>query len=128
MPVTVRQDKVRIDTNLLERLYRNCDGWIQWVHKKLVEEEGIPVRYSILTRLLRSLGIGKPPEARCDRVPDKPGAEMQHETTRYQVKLADIPHGLIASLMYLRYSKQRYLKFYRTFNRFRMKCFFHGGG
>jgi len=25
----------------------------------------------------------------------------------------------------LRYSKRRYLKFYRTFNRFRRKCFFH---
>ena len=32
---------------------------------------------------------------------------------------------VIASLMYLRYSKRRYLKFYRVFNRFRMKCFFH---
>jgi hypothetical protein len=32
---------------------------------------------------------------------------------------------MIASLMYLRYSKRRYLKFYRVFNRFTMKCFFH---
>jgi hypothetical protein len=32
---------------------------------------------------------------------------------------------LIASLLYLRYSKRRYLKFYRAFNRFKMKCFFH---
>jgi hypothetical protein len=27
--------------------------------------------------------------------------------------------------MYLRYCKERYLKFYRLFNRFTMKCFFH---
>jgi hypothetical protein len=27
--------------------------------------------------------------------------------------------------MYLRYSKRRYLQFYRGFDRFRMKCFFH---
>ena len=32
---------------------------------------------------------------------------------------------LIASLLYLRYSKRRYLKFYRVFNRFKMKGFFH---
>jgi hypothetical protein len=32
---------------------------------------------------------------------------------------------VIASLIYLRYSKRRYLKFYRAFNRFKMKCFFH---
>jgi hypothetical protein len=62
---------------------------------------------------------------RCDRVPDEPGAEMQHDTTVYQVKLAGQPTKLIASLLYLRYSKRRYLKFYRTFNRFAMKCFLH---
>jgi hypothetical protein len=32
---------------------------------------------------------------------------------------------LVASLIYLRYSKRRDLKFYRAFDRFRMKCFFH---
>ena len=32
---------------------------------------------------------------------------------------------LLASLLYLRYSKRRYLKFYRVFNRFVMKCFLH---
>jgi hypothetical protein len=31
----------------------------------------------------------------------------------------------VASLLYLRYSKRRYLKFYRAFNRFQMKCFLH---
>jgi hypothetical protein len=30
-------------------------------------------------------------------------------------------------LLYLRYCKRRYLKFYRAFDRFRMKCFFHEG-
>jgi hypothetical protein len=32
---------------------------------------------------------------------------------------------VIASLLYLRYSKRRYLRFYRAFNRFAMKCFLH---
>ena len=32
---------------------------------------------------------------------------------------------MIASLLYLRYSKRKYLKFYRVFNRFAMKCFLH---
>ena len=32
---------------------------------------------------------------------------------------------VIASLLYFRYSKMRYLKFYRSFNRFCMKCFFY---
>lgn len=126
-PIATRRDKITIDADLLGRLYQECDGWIQRVHEKLVEEEGIQVKYSTLTRLLRQLGISKPQETRCDRVPDKPGAEMQHDTSVYQIKLADSPHRLIASLMYLRYSKRRYLKFYRAFNRFKMKCFLHQG-
>jgi len=116
---------MQIDAELLERLYRECDGWIQRIHEKLVEEEGIQVGYSTLARMLRELGLSRSPEARCDRVPDEPGAEMQHDTTVYRVKLADRGTRLIASLIYLRYSKRRYLKFYRVFNRFAMKCFLH---
>ena len=120
-----RRDKKQIDAALLERLYRECDGWIQRIHEKLLEEEGIPIGYSTLTRMLRELGLSRSQPARCDRVPDEPGAEMQQDTTVYQVKLAGKRTRLIASLIYLRYSKRRYLKFYRTFNRFAMKCFLH---
>ena len=120
-----RRDKKRIDTELLERLYHECDGWIQRIHEKLVEEEGIQIGYSTLTRMLRELGLSRSQPARCDRVADEPGAEMQHDTTVYQVKLTERRTRLIASLVYLRYSKRRYLKFYRVFNRFAMKCFLH---
>lgn len=120
-----RSDKRQLDAALLERLYRECDGWMQRIHEKLVEEEGIQVGYSTLTRMLRELGLGRSQPARCDRVPDEPGAEMQHDTTVYRVKLAERSVKLIASLIYLRYSKRRYVKFYRVFNRFAMKCFLH---
>ena len=120
-----RSDKMQLDAALLERLYQECDGWMQRIHEKLVEEEGIQVGYSTLTRMLRQLGLSRSQPARCDRVPDEPGAEMQHDTTIYQVKLAGRRTRLIASLLYLRYSKRRYLKFYRVFNRFAMKCFLH---
>jgi hypothetical protein len=50
---------------------------------------------------------------------------MQHDTSPYRVKLAGVWTAVIASLLYLRYSKRRYLKFYRVFNRFAMKCFLH---
>ena len=120
-----RNDKIQIDAELLERLHRQCDGWIQRIHEKLVEEEQLEVGYSTLSRMLRNLGLRQAQAVRCDRVPDEPGAEMQHDTTVYQVKLAGRPTKLIASLLYLRYSKRRYLKFYRTFNRFAMKCFLH---
>jgi transposase len=120
-----RTDKQSLDEELLRRLYQQCQGHIMRVYEKLVEEEGVAVAYSTLTRRLRELCISDPPKARCQHVPDEPGAEMQHDTSLYQVELAGRRTRLIASLIYLRYSKRRYLRFYRAFDRFRMKCFFH---
>jgi hypothetical protein len=125
MPQTVRKDKIHLDPELLRRLYQECDGWLQRMHEKLVEEEKIQVSYSTLTLAVRDLELGQPAKARCDHVPDEPGAEMQHDTTVYTVKLAGQPTQVIASLLYLRYSKRRYLRFYRVFNRFFLKCFLH---
>jgi transposase len=120
-----RRDKIQIDAELLRRLYGECDGWIQRVYEKLVEEEGVPVTYPTLTRMLRGLGISTPVHVRCDRVPDEPGAEFQHDTSPYQLKLGDHLTRVEGSMLYLRYSKRRYLKFYPAFNRFKMKCFLH---
>jgi transposase len=125
MPHSIRRDKIQIKQELLRQLYDECDGFVQRVHEKLLEEEGIHVKYSTLTRMMRELEISKAKKDRCGREPDKPGAEMQHDTSPYKMKLAGNSVKLIASLIYLRYSKRRYLKFYRAFNRFKMKCFFH---
>lgn len=111
IPTSVRKDKIPIDPELLRRLYHECDGWLQRIHEKLVEEEKIEVSYPTLTRRVRELELGKPAKARCDHVPDEPGVEMQHDTSVYKVKLGGHPTRVIASLLYLRYSKRRYLKF-----------------
>jgi len=121
----VRSDKQRLDEELLRRLYHECQGRIVRVHEKLVEEQGVAVCYSTLTQMLRELGLSTPQSARCAQVPDEPGLEMQHDTSLYQIDLAGRRTKLVASLIYLRYSKRRYLKFYRAFDRFRMQCFFH---
>jgi len=120
-----RPRKVQLDEELLRKLYADCQGRMQRVQEKLAEEHQIQVAYPTLTRRMRELHISDPPQARCARVPDEPGAEMQHDTSVYQVRLGGQRQSLIASVLYLRYSKRRYLKFYRAFNRFRMKCFFH---
>jgi transposase len=122
-----RSDKRHIDAQLLERLYRECQGRGQRMLEKLIEEEHIEIGYSTLTRRLRELGLRLPPTSRCQRVPDVPGQEMQHDTTDYRIRLGGRLTKLIASLLYLRYCKRRYLKFYRAFNRFVMKCFLHQG-
>ena len=125
VPKTVRSDKQRIDEELLRRLYQECEGRVQRVYEKLTEEQGVQVTYSTLTRILRSLGISAPQKTRCAHVPDEPGVEMQHDTSVYPIKLGDQSARLVASLIYLRYSKRRYLQFYRSFDRFKMKCFLH---
>ena len=125
VPKTVRSDKQRLDEELLRRLYQECEGRVQRVYEKLTEEQGVQVTYSTLTRILRSLGISAPQKTRCAHVPDEPGVEMQHDTSVYPIKLGDQSARLVASLIYLRYSKRRYLQFYRSFDRFKMKCFLH---
>lgn len=108
----------------MERLYLECAGYTQRVFERLAEE-GVKIGYSTLTRMVRELGLREEDTSRCDRVDDVPGAEMQHDTSPYRLQIGSekrVP--IIASLIYLRYSKKRYLRFYRAFNRFAMKCFF----
>jgi transposase len=125
VPKSDREDKVRIDPELLIRVHHECEGRIERVHEKLTEEHGIEIGYSTLTRMIREMDLGKSQNKRCAKVPDQPGVEMQHDTSDYRVRIAEKMVRVIGSLLYFRYSKVRYLKFYRSFNRFKMKCFFH---
>lgn len=125
MPDGERKDKIEIDEELLRRLYGECNGRVQRIYEKLIEEEKVAIGYSTVTRLVRELNLGRSHSSRCDRVPDEPGAEMQHDTSPYTVMIATSPVRVVGSLLYLRYSKMRYLMFYRAFNRFKMKCFIH---
>jgi transposase len=125
MPRVVRTPKIQLDEDLLARLYKECDGYAQRVHEKLVEEHHIGLSYATLTRRLRTLGISTPPTRRAAHVGDVPGAEMQHDTSPYTIPVGGARVRVIASVLYLRYSKRRYLRFYRRFTRFHMKCFFH---
>lgn len=125
MPDGVREDKISINEELLRELYNDCDGWGQRIHEILTEEHGIAIGYSTLTRMIRELELGGGKKQRCDHVPDRPGEEMQHDTTVYKLKIGEAWTRVVASVIYFRYSKIRYLKFYRSFNRFRMKCFLH---
>ncbi len=125
MPQVIHPPKQPIDPELLQKLYDDCQGWVQRVHEKLAEEHKIQIPYSTLTAMLRRLNISQKQEERCVQVPDEPGAEMQHDTTVYRLKLGEESVRVVATILYLRFSKRRYLKFYRSFNRFKMKCFLH---
>jgi len=125
MPEKVRADKRWLDPELLARLYHDCQGRAQRVYEKLNEEQGVSIAYSTLTQMLREQGIGRKGSLRCHRQGDMAGAEMQHDTSPYRLRLGNRWTLVQGSLLYFRYSKVRYLKFYRSFNRFKMKCFFH---
>ncbi len=125
VPDTTRCDKIELCPELIERLYRQCDGYAQRIHEKLTEDYDVAIGYSTLTGMIRELKLGKRNHGRCEQVPDQPGAEMQHDTSDYNVKLGGSRVKLIGSLLYFRFSKIRYLKFYYFFDRFTMKCFFH---
>jgi transposase len=124
-PKTIRKDRTQIDPEVIRKLYTECDGWIERIHEKLVEEKGIAVGYSTLTRMIRELGLGSSSDKRCGRVEEEPGAEIQHDTSSYRIEIGNQQIRLIGSVLYFRYSKIRYLKFYRFFNRFKMQSFFH---
>lgn len=123
----LRDDRKRIDPERLKKLYEDCQGFVQRMHEILLEEDGCDLAYSTLTRLVRSLGLGDPKDKdhRDAKVPDEPGKEMQQDTSPYELVIGGRPMKIIGSLLYLRYCKKRYLKFYPSFNRFRMKSFFH---
>ena len=120
-----RQDKITVSEELLRRVYAQCNGFRQRIYEVLTEEHGLAIGYSTLTRLLRDLGIGQKLQHRYAHVEDVPGAEMQHDTSPHRVKLRNDTVLVQCSSLYLRYCKVRYIQFYRSFNRWRMKCFFH---
>lgn len=120
-----RSDTASVDEQLLLRLYSDCSGYVERMHEILTEQHGVKIGYSTLTRLVRSKGLGvEHQDDRSGHVPDVPGEEMQHDTTVYKVKFGTVKQKIICSGLYLRYSKMRYIRFYPTFNRFVMKCFF----
>lgn len=123
----LRSDHIKIDPQRIKELYADCEGFMQRIHEKLVEEDKVELGYSTLTRLVRSLGLGAgaKDDRRDSKVPDEPGKEMQHDTSPYTKPIGGRIMKIVGSQLYLRYCKNRYLKFYPSFNRFQMKCFFH---
>jgi len=107
----------------IAELYKKCSGRAQRVYEKLVDS-GLEISYPAVTRRIRLLKLAKEPK-RAERFPDEPGEEMQHDTTVYFVPIGEKKVKVVASLLYFRYSKMKYLKCYYAFDRFKMKCFFH---
>ncbi|MDA3939464.1 MAG: helix-turn-helix domain-containing protein [Spirochaetia bacterium] len=118
-----RSDKMEVSDELLETLYTSCKGYAHRMQEVLEEEHQIKIGYSTLTRLIREKNMRSRKKRRSSHYEDVPGEEMQHDTSPYILEIGGIKRKVIASSLYIRYSKMRYIKFYPVFNRFVMKCF-----
>ncbi|MCK5200214.1 MAG: hypothetical protein KAR21_17780 [Spirochaetales bacterium] len=120
-----RADKIEVSDELLQSLYISCKGYAHRMQEVLEEEYQIKIGYSTLTRLIREKDMRKKKKIRSSHYEDVPGEEMQHDTSPYTLEIGGRTRKVIASSLYIRYSKMRYIRFYPVFNRFVMKCFFH---
>lgn len=124
LPFKIRTDRIPLAEDVLLDLYKRCDGWTPRIHEILTGEMGIKIAYSTLTLRIRKLCL-KNEKQRSFAVMDVPGQESQHDTSPYNIEINGKKMKVVASLLYYRYSKVRYLKFYTTFTKFHLKCFFH---
>jgi hypothetical protein len=125
IPKNNNKNKITIDEELLSETYRKCDGYGERIHEILTQDYKIKIAYSTLTALIREFEFEENKKQRSGCVPDSPGVEFQHDTSPYVIEIGGVKTKVQASLTYYRYSKVRYLVFYRSFTRFNMKCFFH---
>lgn len=128
LPKRATPTRIELNEETLGALHGDCQGYVRRMHEILTEERGVEVAYSTLTRRVRELGLS---DTEGDRICTdgellvKPGEEMQSDTSDYVIKLGGKEYRVIASGLYYRYAKNRYLKFYLSFDRFAMKSFFH---
>ena len=121
-----RSDKLILDDELILRTFKKCNEWGERTHEEL-EKIGVKIAYSTLMKKIREMGLKENEKKFSTPVPDVPGFECQHDLSPYTIKIGDSLIKLQASLLHYRYSKMNYLKFYPSFNRFNMKCFFYEG-
>ena len=64
--------------------YHQCRGNVVRV-REILNERDISIGYSILTRLVRDMGIREPQNKRAGAYVFEPGEEMQHDTSPHKV-------------------------------------------
>jgi len=128
LPKRETPSRIELNEDEIRALHGDCQGYVRRMHEILTEERDINVAYSTLTRRVREMGLGDRESEQCctdGELLVKPGDEMQNDTSPYKVPLGGRETDVIASGLYYRFAKNRYLKFYLEFDRFAMKCFFH---
>lgn len=118
-----RSDVVVLDEELVLNTLKECQGWGERTYE-ILSSKGLEISYSTFMKKVREI-TKKQPKKFSTPVQDVPGAESQHDTSPYILEIGTTKLSVQASLIYYRFSKAIYLKFYPSFTRFHMKCFFH---
>lgn len=119
-----RADKLVVDDEVIIKTFKKCQKWGERTHEELAKQ-GIKIAYSTLMKKINDLGLKDKDKNYSTPLPDSPGEEFQHDLSPYTIMIGEQKMKLQASLLYYRYCKINYLKFYPSFNRFNMKCFFY---
>lgn len=108
--------------DLIRDLHTACRGNAVRVLEELAQRH-IPVRYSTLTRFLRTQGIGVQKKVPSGVYDFAPGQEMQHDTSPHVVKIDGKMRKLQCAALVLCWSRVLYAQCYPTFNRFFCRLF-----
>lgn len=123
-PSRKRKDKIHPDRELIKKVYKRCAGYARRTHQVLTGEYGVEIGYSTLNRILGEIAAEN--DKRNEQGPPLaavPGEFMQHDTSPHLVKVGGKNVLLQCAGLYFRYSKVRYIKYYRSFDKFAMKGF-----
>lgn len=126
LPATVRKDKKKPDCELIKQVHKRCEGFARRTHEVLTKEYSVQIGYSTLNRLICKMEAetGKDYDPGPPRIV-KPGEFMQHDTSPHMLSVGGRRAILQCAGLYFRYSKVRYIKYYRSFDKFAMKSFMH---
>lgn len=119
-----RVDKILIPEDELIAVYEKCERWAERTHEELTAR-GYKIAYSTLTKRLREISDYNSSASLSQQYKISPGEEFQHDTSPIWVTLGKKKVKLQASSLIFRFSRIQYLKFYTSFTRFEMQCFFH---
>jgi transposase len=103
-------------------LYARYQGHLGRVHEEL-ERRGAALSYPALTAFCRRQGIGKAPPRPAGRYEFAAGAEMQHDTSPHQAKIAGVLTRVQTASLVLCYSRMIFFQHYPKFTRFECKAF-----
>jgi hypothetical protein len=123
------KNRIEPDSELIRRVYHECNRYGQRTYEVLTSEYGLEISYPTLMRRIDELGLSPSSKKKQVAVDAahlySPGEEFQHDTSPFQVFIGGKRKKVTAAAIYFRYSKIRYVRFYYTFDRFAMKGFFY---